>query len=42
MRVMVISIVIDALGTVPKKLKKQDWRNWKSQEESRPPRPQHC
>ena len=38
MRVTVVPIVIDALGTDMKK----DYRNWKSEEESRLSRPQHC
>ena len=33
-RLTVTTIVIDMLGTVPKGL--EDWRNWKSEKESRP------
>ena len=36
MRVMVTPIVIGALETVPRGLKKEGWMSWKSEDESRP------
>ena len=41
MTVSVIPIVAGALGTVFKNVIK-DWKNWRSEEESKPFRPQHC
>ena len=41
MRVTVILIVVGGLEQSPGAWKR-DWRNWKSEEESRPYRPQHC
>ena len=41
MNVTVISIVISALGMVPKGWK-GDWAHWRSEEESRSYRPSYC
>ena len=37
----VISIIVSILGTVLDGLK-EDWRKWRSEEDSRPFRLQHC
>ena len=41
LKLIVIPIVVNALGTAPKAWKK-DWMNWKSEEELIPSRLQHC
>ena len=40
-RVTVIPVIIGALGAVPQSLER-GWKRWKSKDESRPSKLQHC